>query len=313
MYGGCVVSCTVPQRATATIEPAPSLVVRYRNETVEFVRPEDLSNRGDAFDAVRAALGICGIEPGRDPFALTLSTDIPVQSGLAGSTAILTAAIGAIQAVSGGLEHPHRLIETSRQAERDLLGVACGYQDAALCVMGGLRYVDLRGRESLRQGPDEPYLTAEPLAAPSMPFLLAHSGVQHHSGSVHKTLRQRWEEGEQQVIEAYRRVTRLGMMGKRALLDGDWNRLASLMTENHVIQRDLGGSGPSNEALIAAALSGGALAAKLAGAGGGGTIIALTLEPERTAAALRKAGAERILDLDPNAPGLTIRSTSPNQ
>ena len=47
------------------------------------------------------------------------------------------------------------------------------------------------------------------------------------------------------------------------------------MNENHAIQRDLGGSGESNERLIAAALHAGALGAKLAGAGDGGTIIAL--------------------------------------
>ena len=47
------------------------------------------------------------------------------------------------------------------------------------------------------------------------------------------------------------------------------------MSENHAIQRDLGGSGESNERLIAAALEAGAPGAKLAGAGDGGTIIAL--------------------------------------
>ena len=50
--------------------------------------------------------------------------------------------------------------------------------------------------------------------------------------------------------------------------------------------------------LIEAALEGGALAAKLAGAGGGGTIIALCPDPDRrrrTISALRRAGAARIL------------------
>ena len=40
-----------------------------------------------------------------------------------------------------------------------------------------------------------------------------------------------------------------------------------------------------------------------AGAGGGGTIIALTLTPERTINAL-KEGAEEFIELDPNAKGI---------
>ena len=69
------------------------------------------------------------------------------------------------------------------------------------------------------------------------------------------------------------------------------------MNENHAIQRDLGGSGESNEALIRAALEAGALGAKLAGAGDGGTIVALAApsEIEPLEAALEAAGAARLV------------------
>ena len=55
------------------------------------------------------------------------------------------------------------------------------------------------------------------------------------------------------------------------------------------------GSGPDNDALIDAALQHGALAAKLAGAGGGGTIIALHPDPVWLGSRLSEAGADRIL------------------
>ena len=71
------------------------------------------------------------------------------------------------------------------------------------------------------------------------------------------------------------------------------------MNENHAIQRDLGGSGEENERLINAALDNGALGAKLAGAGDGGTIIALHPEPEQLGDKLSLAGASRILHLQP--------------
>ncbi len=77
------------------------------------------------------------------------------------------------------------------------------------------------------------------------------------------------------------------------------------MNRNHAIVRDLGGSGEANERLIAAALAGGAAGAKLAGAGGGGTILALTHDKERTVQALQEAGAEAILFPQPER-GLTV-------
>jgi mevalonate kinase len=98
------------------------------------------------------------------------------------------------------------------------------------------------------------------------------------------------------VVEGYERITEIARTGKKALLLEDWTLLGRLMDENHAIQRDLGGSGESNERLIAAALGAGALGAKLAGAGDGGTIIALWPWPDSSALeeALYAAGASAI-------------------
>jgi mevalonate kinase len=60
--------------------------------------------------------------------------------------------------------------------------------------------------------------------------------------------------------------------------------------------------------MIRVAKENGALAAKLAGAGGGGTIIALTLDPESTIKALTEAGAECFVNLDPTADGVTVET-----
>jgi len=106
-------------------------------------------------------------------------------------------------------------------------------------------------------------------------------------------------------VKGYERITELARMGKKALLMQDWPTLGHLMNENHAIQRALGGSGESNERLIAAALEAGALGVKLAGAGSGGTIIALWPWEDATSLkeALRVAGASATyrLDIQPGA------------
>ena len=128
-----------------------------------------------------------------------------------------------------------------------------------------------------------------------LPIVVAHTGISRNSGVVHKSIRERWLEGETAVVEGYKRIAELGRLGQEAMLNADWETLGSMMDENHEIQRSLGGSGPQNDYLIDVARKNGALGAKLAGAGHGGTIVALTLEPDRTVRALRNAGAEQIL------------------
>jgi mevalonate kinase len=110
---------------------------------------------------------------------------------------------------------------------------------------------------------------------------------------VHRPVRARWLAGEPSVRAAMERLAEIGLAGKRALLEGDWPQLGGLMNRNHALVRDLGASGAPNEALIAAALAAGAPGAKLAGAGDGGTIVALWPFDDAAPleAALRHAGA----------------------
>ena len=166
-----------------------------------------------------------------------------------------------------------------------------------MACFGGLNYMDFRGKERLAQDENEPLATVEPLqdAVGELPIVVAHTGIRRNSGVVHRSIRERWMEGELAVVEGYKRIAELAWLGKNAMLNQDWETLGLLMDENHAIQRTLGGSGPQNDHLIDVARRNGALGAKLAGAGQGGTIVALTLEPDRTVHALRAAGADEII------------------
>ena len=292
LYGGAVLACSVARRARAAVTSAARLELATGGASVCIEGARDLALRGDAFDVARAALAA---EPELPAAHIAYESEIPFGSGLAGSTALLAALLRALAAWRGESAGPYDAAERSRAVERELLGVACGWVDHYLCSFGGLRYVDLRGKEREGRPPGDPFATVEDLSAhvPRLPFVLAFTGVSHHSGFVHGPIRARWERGDAEVVKAYERVAEIAREGKTALLRADWERLGALMNENHAIQRRLGGSGESNERLVAAALAAGALGAKLAGAGGGGTIVALW--PRGDAAplesALRAAGA----------------------
>ena len=307
MYGGAVLSCSVPMRARVMVRPAESLTLETDGRQVTITSWEDLRPQGDRFDLPRAVLDYLRLPPLKAH--IRYESEIPMRSGMAGSTALLVALLRAILAWQG--DHPglYPLAEMARYIELNHLGVVCGYQDAYMATFGGLNYMDFRGKQFYRQAEAELFATIEPLDGhvTSLPFLLAYTGVQHASGEVHKPIRERWLEGEPQVVRAYERITEIARMGKKALLLEDWETLGALMNENHAIQRDLGGSGPENERLIEAALAAGAPGAKLAGAGHGGTIIALWPyeETEPLEEALREAGATAFYRPVP-APGVTL-------
>jgi len=305
MYGGAVLSCSVGMRARVVIGEGDGLSFCADGRECHIAGRQDLRPRGDLFDVARATVDYMRLPP--LACRVEYRSNIPVGSGLAGSTALLAALVQGLLAWQGRLVSHYRLAEIVRYVELNHLKIMGGYQDAYMASFGGLNYMDFRGKEFYREADAELFATVEPLGpfVSRLPFVLAFTGVRHSSNAIHKPLRERWLEGEAIVVEGYRRITELARTGKKALLTGDWALLGRLMNENHAIQRDLGGSGEVNERLIQAALRAGALGAKLAGAGDGGTIIALSLSEDSAPfeSALREAGASATycLDVQPGA------------
>lgn len=315
MYGGSVISSSLSERAQCTLTSSDSLIVEADNGEQQVIQSlADLEPSPDfpRLDLAKAVLKGMGVAPGEHGFHLKTSTDIPMQAGLAGSTALMAAVYGAVAKKLGRVEHKHAVAAAIRKIEYEILGVICGFQDQYMAVFGGLNYMDFRDKGSHIPMDQQPYATVEPLlelVAQPLPFVLAHTGVKHHSGAAHRPVRQRWLENDPEVREAYDLfVPQLVRYGKKALLEGDWETIATLMNQNQEVQFRLGASGAAVDKLVEVALGNGALGAKLAGAGQGGTVLCLTFEPERTIAALKEAGAGRIIRPVPSA-GLTVTET----
>ncbi len=311
MYGGSVLSCSVQERAECRlITDTGELLVTNDDESAVFRSRADLQLRKDKLDVVRAVLTWFEIDPMEAQFSLHIKTAIPMRAGMAGSTALLATIVGVLDNYLERSMTPYHLAETTRKVENRVMGILCGLQDQHMAVFGGLNFMDYFGKEALEQSDDEPLATIEPLGGllPSPPLILANTGVQHDSGAVHRSPRLRWLEGDAVARRNFARMAELARRGKRALIEKDWATLGAMMDENHALTSELGGSGEVNDRLIRAAREAGAYGAKLAGAGGGGTIIALTDNPEALGKALLDAGAERLLFPKP-MPGLTVTRT----
>ena len=138
-----------------------------------------------------------------------------------------------------------------------------------------------------------------------LPFLLITTGVARLSGSVHGPVRERWLKGDPEVVKGMERIAELGRAGAFALEESDWLTLGKAMDENHQIVARLGGSGDRIDDLIKDCKKCGAISAKLAGAGLGGTVIALTGSVDDLKQRLSQVGYSRFC-IPTEEPGLNI-------
>lgn len=305
-YGGTCISSSLSERAVVEITPASDILLDICGYQERLSGPEDLALNDSYADVAKAVFTFFESSVTDYKFHLKATTTVPVKAGLAGSTTMLIAILGGVLRMLNLRLSPYEIAETARHIEFNIMNCVCGFHDQYMAVFGGLNYMDFRDKDPHAKGAPV-FATVEPLEPllGEMPLLLASTGVQRHSGTVHKGLRERWIEGDPEVVEGYDRAARLAREAKKAMLAGDWSCVGAAMNENHAIQRDLGGSGEANERLIAAALEAGALGAKLAGAGKGGTIIALHEDLDYLAGKLEAAGAARILRVVPSE-GLVV-------
>lgn len=276
IYGGNVLSCSIPARATCrlTLGEATSL-------------PDDLR----LWNAVTARYPLDG------PVRVEWSTDVPRSSGLSGSTALLAATLACVLAARGESADIDsdagkvQFAELVRDIERHEAGIMCGYQDAYMIVHGGLRLMSFAGKHPVNPGPPA---TLQSVDAP-LPFLLISTGVERLSGSVHGPMAQRWMDGDREVIDAMDTIQQMAVEAASSIAQGNYQVVADAMRENHRLIKNLGGSGEPIDLLIERAEKHGARAAKLAGAGLGGTVIALTEDADALEIALREYGYVRFI------------------
>jgi mevalonate kinase len=97
--------------------------------------------------------------------------------------------------------------------------------------------------------------------------------------------------------DAKKAVDRIGeivLEGVEATKKNDKKSLGRLMIENHALLNQLGVGHPALDKLVEAC-SGHSYGAKMTGAGGGGSMIALTDDPDAVSKAIRDAGGEPII------------------
>jgi mevalonate kinase len=237
-----------------------------------FVRGWDISVREneEGHDLARAFRALLDAAPPSGPHWIEVETDLPPGGGLGCSAAMGVAIARALEPGLGD----ERLLERAMAWECVFHGNPSGV-DAAVASRGGCIL--------FRRG--QPLETIR-LRSP-VHLCVGHTGIAASTKSMVEGVARLRERRPEVVEKSFEAIRTLVSNAKLAIEAGDVFALGRLMDLNQMLLGGLFVSTPEIERVCALAREAGAFGAKLTGAGGGGSVVALV--PSR-------AGAEAVLE-----------------
>ena len=217
-------------------------------------------------------------------YAIRLGSRLPPGMGLGSSAAIAVAIIRAFDERLGlGLDD-ERVNAVAFACEQIAHGTPSGV-DNTLATFG---------RPMLFWNSDG--MQFESLQLDEFPPLVVAWGAEPGSTKEQVASVGRRRDEQPEVMESlFREMGRIAVQGADALRSADYEQLGSLMNVAHGLLNAVGVSTPMLETMVSIARSSGAAGAKLTGAGGGGSIVALCPGREaEVASALQAAGFNAI-------------------
>ena len=218
--------------------------------------------------AIKCFYGYCReheIELHDRNFTIRYESNIPNLVGLAGSSAIITAAMRALLDFYDVTIPRPQLANLIRAVENRELGISAGLQDRVAQVYQGLVFMDFDQALLEKQG----FGRYEPLQPARLPplYIAYRTDLSEGSEVFHNNIRERFDRGEPEVVDAMRFWANLTVQAKDALQAGDWKKLAALMDANFDKRKEIFQLSEGNLRMVATARSVGA-SAKFTGSGG---------------------------------------------
>jgi mevalonate kinase len=191
-------------------------------------------------------------------YTVEVDTDLPVGRGMGSSAALAVALVRAEAALAGDTLDADAVYERAMPLERAFHGNPSGV-DVAVSARGGCLWFR-RGEPPVR----------EALTPGAWSIAVIDSGTAGDTSELVAQVAAR----RPAIDPALEQIGALVTEARHQLHDP--RALGALLTRNHELLRQIGVSTPVLDGLVQLALDAGAYGAKLAGAGGGGVVLALT-------------------------------------
>ena len=276
VYGRHALAIPIPDGVTAAVtERESGVVVTIPDWGLRQEIDGNTSGAGAAIALIMRELGVSG-----RGFSIHVRSRLPRAMGLGSSAALAVAIVRAFDAALDlGLD----------DAQVNALAFAC--EKLAHGTPSGVdNTIATYATPMLFR--NAPTLQTEPLTlAEAPPLVVACSGQRGLTRQQVEGVRSRYERSPARYDAVFDEIDALSVAGVRALATADYQSLGTMMNICHGLLNAIQVSTPELESMVSIARAAGASGAKLTGAGGGGSIVALC--PDRVAdvmAALETAG-----------------------
>jgi hydroxymethylglutaryl-CoA reductase len=217
-------------------------------------------------------------------FDIHVQSRIPAASGLGFSAALAVATIRAFDKLVGRGMSKVEVEKLAFQCEKISHGTPSGIDNNIATYAEPVLYS--KGTRTRTK----PIKLSE-----SPPLVIASSGIKGNTIEQVAAVRSRFDKNEELYTTIFNEIDEISIAGAVALRNRDYEQLGSMMNVCQGFLNAIEVSTPELEKMIAIARQGGAIGAKLTGAGGGGSIIALCPDKAgEVSQALEMAGYEII-------------------
>ncbi len=220
-------------------------------------------------------------------FNMTTESQAPAGAGLAGSSTLNIACIGALNKLVGNRYSPERFIPIAANVETTVIKVPAGYQDYYSAQYGGVACIHFRADGMEREALEVDTKTLEDR------IVVIYTGEPRNSGTNNWEITKRHIDGDKELFEIFDGIRDGSLELREALLEKDWEKTGEILKKGHPLRKRLSPNitTPWMDEIIEKAESNGAIATKVCGAGGGGCIAFFCEEG-------RKNEVEEVLDAE---------------
>lgn len=266
----------------ATVNFAVSLLAKCRIETRDDDRIVlESVDRGVSFETTVDRIGELKDEPRLEllsklvyffkpqtGFKMTAESEAPAGAGLAGSSTLSIACIGALNKLVGDRYPAERFIQIAANVECQVIRVPTGYQDYYSAQYGGAACIHFGPAGMDREAMDIDVATLE------RRIVVCYTGEPRNSGTNNWEITKRHIDGDRDLFDIFEGIRDSSLAMRESLLANNWDSVGEILRDAHPHRKRLSPhiTTPQMDVLIDKALANGAIAPKVCGAGGGGCI-----------------------------------------
>jgi glucuronokinase len=222
---------------------------------------------------VRQFVGYCrehGIPLHSRNFSMRYRSTIPRHVGLAGSSALVTAAMRCLMEFYEVEIPKPKLPNLILSVEIDQLGISAGLQDRVIQVYEGCVYMDF-DQEYMEANGHGQYESIEPELLPKL-FIAYRTDFSVGSQVTHNRIRERWLNGDQEVVQAMHDFASYADEVRALLIEGKGSEIGPVLDKNFDRRCSICAISPADRKMIDIGRS---LGASCKFSGSGGAIVGL--------------------------------------